>query len=160
MQEFIKLNKVVISNDQVSFNSSCTCYANEFKVKSLNVKHLLKRFTALSKELKNNGTIVSHKYKTRKFIADNIENYNQAIILYNQQFEAMQALALLITSKPLPVGTSDNVELNQMYTHRNTCSKMLNRSTIISKVLEFEDRVNSLLQDLKDYDCNYSKVVF
>jgi hypothetical protein len=160
MQEFIKLNKVVISNSQVSFNSGCTCYANEFKVKSLNVKHLLKRFTSLSKALKNNGTIVSHKYKTRKFIADNIGEYNKAIILYNQQFEAMQALALLITSKPLLVGTSDNVELNQMYIHRNTCSKMLNRNTIISKVLEFEDRINSLLQDLEDNDCNYSKVVF
>tara|TARA_R110000851_G_scaffold264328_1_gene416887 strand:+ start:70 stop:552 length:483 start_codon:yes stop_codon:yes gene_type:complete len=160
MQEFIKLNKVIINNDQVSFTSDHTCYANEFRVKSFNVTHLLKRFTALTKLLKENGTSISHKYKTRKFIADNIKEYDQAVQDYNHHFECMQKLAVKITSQPLPVGTIDNKDLNAMYGHRNLAIKMLNRSSIISKVLEFEERVTSLYQDLTVNDCNYSKVTF
>ncbi len=160
MEKHIKLNKVIINNDQVTFTSDHTGYANEFRVKSCNVKHLLKRFTSLTKALKENGTSISHKYKTRKFIADNIKEYNLAIIEYNNEFEAMKSLALTITSKPLPVGTIDNADLNQMYIHRNNCSAMLNRSSIISKVSEFEERVTSLQAELDSGDCNYSKVTF
>lgn len=158
--EYIKLNKVIINNDQVTFTSDHTCYANEFRVKNLDVKNLLKRFSILTKLLKTNGVIVSHKYKTRKFIADNVAEYDQAMQEYNHHFECMQKLAIKITSQPLPVGTIDNKDLNAMYGHRNLASSMLNRSSVISKVLEFEERINSLYQDLKDDDCNYSKVTF
>ena len=160
MQEFIKLNKVIINNDQVTFTSDHTCYANEYRVKSFNIKHVLKRFTLLTKELKAQGVSISHKYKTRKFINDNIEAYNKATVEYNYNFESMQYMADLITTKPLPTGTSDNKELNAMYIYRNTCIKMLCRSGIISKAIEFESRISGLEQELKDGDCNYSKITF
>lgn len=160
MKKFIKLNKVIINNDQVTFTSDHTCYANEFRVKSFNIKHVLKRFSALTKQLKEKGISISHKYKTRKFIADNIEEYDQATIEYNHHFECMQKLAIKITNQPLPVGTVDNKDLNSMYGHRNLASKMLNLTNIISKVLEFEQRVADLEQEIRDNDCNYSKVTF
>lgn len=160
MKDFIKLEKVVINNDQVTFTSGSTSYANEFRVKSINVKHLLKRFSTLTKRLKENGTRVSHKYKTRKYVADNVNAYEVAIVEYNQHFETMVSIAKSITSKPLPVGTNDNAELNQMYIHRNKCMSMSNRSSIISKVLDFELKIDELTHALDNNDCNYSQICF
>lgn len=160
MKNFIKLERVVINNDQVTFTSGSTFYANEFRVKSINVKHLLKRFSTLTKRLKENGTSVSHKYKTRKYVADNVNAYEVAIVEYNQHFEAMVGIAKFITSKPLPTGTNDNAELNQMYIHRNKCMSMLNRSSIISKVLDFELKIDELTHALDNNDCNYSQICF
>lgn len=159
-KEFITIDNKEITKDHVYFTSSSTVYANERRVPSHSIKDLLKRCTAVCKQLKATGCKVSHKYKTRKEIADSVDQYAKELLDYNHNFDLLVSYATWITSKPLPVGTSDNEEMNTMYLHRNNCMKALYRNTVLSKVLEFAAKLATLEQELEDGDCNYSKVYF
>jgi hypothetical protein len=158
--DIITITNKEITNDYVFFTSNSTTYANERKVPTHDIKALLKRCTSICKDLKANGCKVSHKYKTRKEIADNVTQYEKEITDYNHNFSMLVNYATWITSKPLPVGTSDNEELNTMYNFRNECMKALYRNTMISKVNEFAHKLDELEGSLQDGDCSYSSVYF
>lgn len=159
-KEFIEIDNKEITKDCVYFTSSSTTYANERRVPSHSIKDLLKRCAAVCKQLKASGCKVSHKYRTRKEIADSADQYAKELLDYNHNFDLLVSYATWITSKPLPVGTSDNEEMNTMYLHRNNCMKSLYRNTVLSKVLEFAHKLDTLEQELEDGDCNYSHVYF
>ncbi|CAM0049996.1 hypothetical protein VPHK460_0128 [Vibrio phage K460] len=159
-QNFIKISEKEITETYVYFTSDSTTYANERKVLTHDVKSLLKRCTKVCKQLKENGCKVSHKYKTRKELTDNIDQYNKEIADYNHNFSMLVNYATWITSKPLPVGTSDNEELNTMYEFRNNCMKALYRNTMISKVADFAMKLEELEEALKDPDFSYRTVYF
>ncbi len=156
----ININNKEITKDYVFFTSECTTYANERKVPTQDIKVLLKRCTAICKKLKESGCKVSHKYKTRKEIADNANQYEKEVTEYNHNFSMLVNYATWITSKPLPVGTSDNEELNTMYNFRNECMKALYRNTMISKVNEFARKLEELENNLQDGECPYNSVYF
>ncbi|AUR92210.1 coil containing protein [Vibrio phage 1.170.O._10N.261.52.C3] len=159
-KNFININEKEITETYVYFTSDHTTYANERKVPTHDVKSLLKRCTKVCKQLKEKGCKVSHKYKTRKELIDNIDQYNNEVIDYNHNFGMLVNYANWITSKPLPVGTSDNEELNTMYEFRNNCMKALYRNTMLSKVTAFALKLEELEKALQDPDFSYSAVYF
>ncbi len=148
-----------ITDTRVYFSSDCTIYANERKAPTHDVKDLLKRCTKVCKVLKESGCKVSHKYKTRKLLADNIDQYTKEIEDYHHNFSMLVSWATWITSKPLPVGTADNEELKIMYNFRNKCEAAFYSNTMISKVNAFALRIEELEKDIID-GCTYSTVYF
>ena len=158
--ETITLTEVKITNTLVIFKSSCTTYAYEVKAQQYDINDLLKRCTVLCKKLKGMGCKISHKNKTRKTLKDNIDTYEKELSEYNHNFNMLKNYAQWITSKPLPVGTSDNEELNTMYEFSNKCTSALNRSTVLSKVIDFGNRIEDLEQELEHGECSYSTIYF
>jgi shikimate kinase len=157
MQNYIDLLEIIITEDRIKFSSNCTSYANEFRSPTYDIKEMLKRFTVITKAVKDAGGKISNKHKSRKYVADSKDLYLHEMKEYNTNFDRLFALASLITSKPLPTGTSDNQELNTMYKYRNACMKACNRNTIKSSVENFSNRLDEIEQQLKD-DNNFSGV--
>ncbi len=160
MSEVIKLERVEISAKEVCFMSSHTVYVNEIKIPALDVKDLLKRCTLVCKQLKSLGCVVSHKYKTRKELKDNLAGFEKELQDYNHNWSMMQSYATWVTSKPLLTGTADNAELNSMYDFRNKVIQASNRNTLLSKALDFHIKLTNLEQQIEDEDLQYTKVCF
>ena len=160
MSEFIELKEILINDNIVKFTSDHTSYVYLTKKKLYDIKDLLKRTTELCKKVKDLGCKVSHKNKTRLFIKDNIDLYEKEKQEYLHNFGMVKCYAEWITSKPLPVGTVDNEELNTMYDFKSKISKSLYRNTVLSKVIRYGKRIEELEQMLLDGDFTYSKIVF
>lgn len=158
--EFIEITEKEITPNKVYFISNSTTYTNEIKHIAPDIKQLLKRCQVVCKSLKSYNVVISNKYGTRKLLKDSISSYNKEVLEYNHNFDMLCNMALWITSKPLPVGTIDNEELNEMYVFRNKVIAATYRNTLLDKVLEFENKIIELEQAIKDDDISYSKITF
>lgn len=160
MKEFITIEHKEINDKVIFFKSNCTIYANVRKVKIYNASDLLKRCTKICKIVKGLNCKVSHKNKSRLFVKENIDLYNQEKTDYMHNYDMLKNYALWITSKPLPVGTSDNEELNTMYEFSNKINKACYRSTTFSKVNDFGNKLDEIEKLIQDGDFNYSMITF
>ncbi len=143
MSEFIELEEVTITDKILKVSSSSTTYLSEHMPEKIDIKALLARFKAVCAEAKGKGIKISHKNKTRKLVADNADQYELDYAKYKAAFDATAVLAKSIfVDKPLPVGTSGNMELQAMYAQRNAMTPFFFNSALFNKVYEFERRVN------------------
>ncbi|MGN5048741.1 hypothetical protein ACTG16_22850 [Aeromonas sp. 23P] len=143
MSEFIKLEEVIITDKILKVSASSTTYLSEHMPEKIDIKALLARFKAACADAKGKGIKINHKNKTRKIVADNADQYELDYAKYKAAFDATAALAKSIfVDKPLPVGTSDNMELKAMYQQRNAMAPFFFNSSIFSRIYDFESRVN------------------
>jgi len=147
MTDIIKLERVELTANNLNVYSAHTTYLQETLPEKVDIKALLARFKTACAEAKVKGIKIHHKYKTRKFVADNAAQYEQDYAQYLAAFNATAALAKVIfVDKDLPVGTSDNEELKTMYVHRNAMAPFWYTSALFNKVYEFARRVTDFEQ--------------
>lgn len=160
MRDFITIERKEINDNVLYFASNCTGYISIRKAKVYNPAELLKRCTKLCKQVKELGCKVSHKNKTRLFIKDNMLSYEEEKLEYFHNYDMAKSYALWITSHPLPVGTSENEELNTMYKFSHKVEKACYRDTVFNKVNEFGLKLDEIENAILEDDFNYSKIVF
>lgn len=64
-----------------------------------------------------------------------------------------------VTSNPIPIGTSENKDLDKIYEFKNKCAIAYYGNTTLSKVQSFASNLNDIEMRLSE-GCNFSKVYF
>ena len=145
MSDFIELKKVIITDKKLLACSSCTTYIEESLPEKIDIKDLMKNFKRLCSDLKKKGAKISYKYRSHKFVEASAAEFDAQYAAYLNEFNKAAELAKKIfVDKPLPVGTSNNPELAEMFKHCHAMNALNRRSAVFSKVYEFKNTLDGI----------------
>jgi hypothetical protein len=120
MSNKIDFTFVSITDTKINVSSPSTSWFNETLADKIDFKDLLDRYTSTMKFAKDKGVKIIYKYGTKKKIKAVQDSYEQEYLSYAQDFAILKEQVQQKVTKGFYTPTSDDTELNAIYTLRNS----------------------------------------
>lgn len=155
----IKLDVVIINNEQITVIGSSTSFFGESFCPKSNINDLIKRHNKLVKDARAKGITVSlkagHKRTLQEFQHEYEVAYAEYVALYNELKELVQAKV----EQGIYMPTSEDAELNMLSGISHKIRTYFYASTPISQVREAQYRIEEFEREIYRDDCTLIKIV-
>jgi hypothetical protein len=150
-QEFVNLSIVIVEKNKIEVCSEHTTYVNELMPVKIDINAMIKDFKKTCTKARKVGVRISHKNGSKDYILNKIEEYEQeyqeCLLNFNSAYELSKKI---FVENKLPVGTRENKDLRQIYSHVHNITRLNYRSGMIHIVSSFERNVARLKKIIKE----------
>ena len=128
--------------------SEHTCYLRYEKMAKLNQKELLDSYSNVIKLCREMGIKIKYGFKYKKFITENWQEYLTQYVNYENHFNKLLPMLLVLQGRGLHKGTSDDIYLKSVLEQSEKINSFYFRNSILYQMRHIYHELGTIENDL------------